>query len=236
MRTRIALISVLGFLGLRCGVAADKPVDPVVTFEYSNLFDTPCYAAIKAPVDTAAAEEVASRMVGWRQQWERDAPEFLATTVRLTGQPFKFHETKAVVFTCPAFVSMSNPLILSARRFVKVTAGDKFEDARSFSRVIFHEVLHRYVAERLRELPGGTTPTLVKYKTEPQVVRSHLYNLAIMEEVFRALGREEDNVANKKFTGSLGAIPGRNANDLARALEIIEKEQAAKLVKELAGK
>jgi hypothetical protein len=215
---------------------AGKPADPNITFEYSNLFDTPCFAAIKTPVDTAAVEELRSRMDSWRERWERDAPAFFETTVKLTGQPFKFHEARAVLFTCPAFVAMSTPLILNVRRLLKTTAGESFMGPPAFSRLVFHEVLHRYVAERLRELPGATTPTLQKYKDEPQVVRSHLYNLSIMEMVFLALGREDDLNEDRKWMRTLGAVPGRGEGDLRRALDIIAKEGAANLVKELAGR
>jgi len=217
--------------------AAAKPADPVITFEYSNLFDNPCYATIKEPVNTAAVEEVRSRMGAWREQWERDAPAFFETTVRLTGRPFKFHEAQAALITCPPFPAMSLPLMLNVRRLLKTTQGAESDDVTAFSRLIFHEVLHRYVFDRVHELPGATTPLLDKYKSEPQPVRSHLHVLAIMEQVFNALGREDDLAADRKFMNSLGGIPGmRGAGDLKRALEIIATEHAEVLVKELSGK
>jgi hypothetical protein len=75
---------------------------------------------------------------------------------------------------------------------------------------------------------------LDKYRGEAPVVRNHLHNLALMEEVFHKLGRE-DSVRETRESGmSLPEIPGlRGANDMARAHEIIATEHAATLVREL---
>jgi len=236
MKSRLISVLIL-VLSPKFGTGAGIRADPMVTFEYSNIFDGPCYNVIKTPVDTAAVEELRARVSSWKEQWERDAPDFFATTVRLTGRPFKFHETHAALFTCPAFPAMSLPLMLNVRRFLAATQGPDSQDPHAFPRTLFHEVLHRYVHERIGELPGRTTPLLEKYKDEPQAVRSHLHNLAIMEEVFKSLGRMEDLEANRKSISSLGGIAGmRGAGDLKRALEIIAAERASALVKELAGK
>jgi len=212
---------------------------PAVTLEYSRLLDGPCFAALNRAPDPAAVDELTTTLPVWRSQWERDAPPLFAEVEKLTGQSFKFHETIAAVITCPTYPSMSIPLMLNARRFLKSTAPDGRppEDAKAFSRMIFHELLHRYVKERVAELPGGTTPLLQKYKDEPQVVRSHLHNVALMQVVYKALGRTDDFAESRTAGYTTSAIAGlRGAGDMDRALAIIEAEKPETLVRELAGR
>jgi hypothetical protein len=210
--------------------------DPAITFDYSALFDGPCYAALHTSPDTAAIDGVRTHLAEWRAEWAEEAPVLLGATVKLTGRPFKFHEATAAIITCPAFPAMSFPLLLNVRRVLTWLAAGT-GPRHGFSQVLLHEVLHRYVSERLDEFPDRRTPTLLKYKDEPQVVRSHLYNVAIMDEVYRELGRDADAAAMNTWLASVGAIPGmRGASDMQRALEIIKKETPAALVRELAGK
>lgn len=210
--------------------------DPAITFDYSALFDGPCYAALHTPPDTAAIDGVRAHLAEWRAEWAEEAPVLLTATVKLTGRPFKFHETTAAIITCPAFPAMSFPLLVNVRR-VLAWAASGTGPRHGFSQVLLHEILHRYVSERLDELPNRSTPTLLKYKDEPQVVRSHLYNVAIMDEVYRELGREADVIAMNEWVASIGAVPGmRGESDMKRALDIIKKETPAALVRELAGK
>jgi hypothetical protein len=210
--------------------------DPAVTFDYSALFDEPCYAALHTSPDAAAIDGVRTHLAEWRAEWAEEGPVLLGMTVKLTGRPFKFLETKAAIITCPAFPAMSFPLLLNVRRVLAWMA-EGTGPHHGFSQVLLHEVLHRYVAERLDEFPDRRTPTLLKYKDEPQVVRSHLYNVAIMDEVYRELGRDADAAAMNTWLASVGAIPGmRGASDMQRALEIIKKETPAALVREFSGK
>ncbi len=78
------------------------------------------------------------------------------------------------------------------RFYLKSLLGDKAAPMTRFSRTVFHEVLHRYVNDRIETLPGKTTPLLTKYRDEPQVVQKHLHVVAIMKAVYAKLGREKD--------------------------------------------
>jgi hypothetical protein len=155
-----------------------------VTFTMSPLFDPACYAAIQKPVDEPMVNAAREHLTAWQADWEHEAPRLVAATVSLTRLPFQFHETAATVITCPAFISMAAPLLLNVRQLLD-RSKQGVASEHEFSEMVFHEVLHRYVAERIRSLPGATTPAWDKYKGEPQPVRSHIYVEAIMELVYR---------------------------------------------------
>jgi len=235
MKATVLAMAVLALCMTPHATAAES--DPRVTFTYSPLFDPACYAAIQKPVDEAAVNAVRAHMDAWQAEWNREAPALFATTVKLTRVPFSFHETAATVITCPAFISMSSPLLLNVRLLLDgMQRGTALKN--EFSAMVFHEVLHRYINERIRSLPGGTTPTWEKYKDEPQPVRSHIYVDAIMELVYRTLGRDDEGAAIRKRDASRGAVAGglRGATDMARALEIVAREGAAPLVAELSAR
>ncbi|HYM25384.1 MAG TPA: hypothetical protein VEU08_19335 [Vicinamibacterales bacterium] len=234
MRKTIAAIAVLTLSTVSQTGAADS--DPRVTFTYSPLFDPACYTAIKQPIDQPMIDTARMHQDEWKAEWDREAPALFSTTVKVTGLPFGFHETIATVVTCPAFISMSSPLLLNVRQLLDRTK-QGIAMKNEFSQMLFHEVLHRYINERIRAL-GGTTPSWEKYKAEPQPVRSHIYVEAIMELVYRTLGREEEGAAIRQRDAGRGAVAGglRGATDMARALEIVEKEGAATLVRELSPK
>ena len=97
-----------------------------------------------------------------------------------------------------------------------------------FSSLVFHQILHRYVSERIMALPDSTTPLLTKYHDEPPPVRYHLHIFAIMNEVYRKLERQNDLDAAIAFEQTLKAAP-----ILKRAREIVDKEGAEAFLREL---
>ncbi len=211
------------------------PAVPVVTFRYSNLLDVPCYTMLHQPVDSAKLKAMLDSLPAITAQWRKDAPVLFATAARLTNVPFQFREAEAALITCPGLISMSLPLIMNVGLLMDASRVDTRPLPARFSSILFHEVLHRYVFDRLE---GRSTPALRKYAGEPQVVRGHLYNVAIMEEVYRVLRRTDDLAATANPNGIGNTeIPGvRNAGDMRRALEIIAAEGPANLVKELSAR
>jgi len=165
---------------------------PKITFEYSSIFDNSCSKAVNKTIEDSAIHELSIRVNEFSLAWNKDAKSLLTTTSRLTKIPFAFHEAKAAFHLCDAFSSMSIPLLINMRYFMRSLQGDSVGSMTQFTGLIFHETLHRYIGDIIKKLPGSTTALLEKYKNEPTPVRNHLHLFALMNEVYRSLGLEND--------------------------------------------
>jgi hypothetical protein len=181
----------------------------------------------KQPIDAAAVTELENRLDSFREHWRKEAPQLLGSTVKLTKAPFQFRETRAALSLC-GFPSISLPLIINMRFYLKSLRGDKATSMTVFSAVVFHELLHRYVADRIATLPDKTTPLLKKYKDEPLGVQNHIHVLAIMKAVYGKLGREKDLDEVNAFGQTLRSAPA-----LKQAQEIVDKEGAENIISEI---
>ena len=213
---------------LLASVIAQAADYPAVTFKYSQIFDSTCAEMTKQPIDAAAVTELENRLDSFREHWRKEAPQLLGTTVKLTKAPFQFRETRAALSLCSGFPSMSLPLTINMRFYLKSLRGEKTESMTVFSTVVFHELLHRYVADRLATLTDKTTPLLTKYKEEPQLVQGHLHVLAIIKAVYVKLGREKDLDEVTAFDQTL-----KSAAAFKRTREIIEKEGVENFISEI---
>ena len=152
---------------------------------------------------------------------------------KVTGVPFRFREaTAAALFVCSGFPSMSLPLLINTRPYLAASAKGPVTPLVDFSNNIMHEVLHRYVNDCLEALPRKTTLLLEKYSTESQAVRNHLHLYAIMELVYRQLGREKDL---KVVFAAEQMFPKAWATS-KRAREIVIEEKAEIFARELRGR
>ena len=224
---RLALV--IFAIGIFCSTpaVAQRANYPEVSFEYSPIFDVTCAEVTKQAVEPAAITELNDRLDSFRDSWRKEAPQLFKATVKVTKVPFQFRETRAALSLCRGFSSMSNPLLINVRFFLVATRGENVVPMTQFSNLIFHEVLHRYVSERIKGLPGTTTPLLTKYRDEPLFVRNHLYLFAIMDEVYRQLGRQKDLDAVIAWEQTVKSAPITK-----RAREIVAIEGAENLIRE----
>lgn len=228
-RSAIILFAVL-ILCAGSAVAQRKSY-PEVTFEYSPVFDGICAEITKQPVEPEAVKELEDRLDSFREQWRKDAPKLFGTTVKITGVKFQFRETKAALHLCQGWgYSMSLPLLINMRYYITAIQGERVSPMPLFSYTVFHEILHRYVSDRMKTLPDNATPLLTKYRAEPLPVRAHLYHLAIVDEVYRKLGRQKDLDAVIAFEQKSKAAP-----ILKRAREIINQEGAKAFLNEFSN-
>lgn len=201
---------------------------PKVIFEYADLYDRFCADVMKKTVEREAVEELETRIGEFRAEWEKQAPTLLKMTVRLTGAPFDYAETKAALSLCNPG-SLSFPLIINARPYLKsINGGDAVQPLDKFVATVFHENLHRYVNDRKARLPDKTTPLLEKYKNEPAPVRNHIHLFAVYDEVYRRLGRQKDleQIMTFEKTSNSAAV-------FKRAREIIAAEGTANVICEI---
>ena len=221
---------------------------PLVKIDHSTLIERYCDSASAAKPDPAVSAELDARLSEFQAAWDKEGPQLLAEDVRLTGQPFRFHETIAALSACPDLPSMSLPLTINAVRFTRAYLSSasappqpvglgrvgpppgprKVLPLSGFAAVLWHEVTHRFVHDIIFAKPGHTTPLLQKYKGESQITRSHLHLFALNQLIWRKLGRE------REFDAQEQSLRSRGIKAYVRALEIVRAEGAEKFVAELA--
>ena len=96
-----------------------------------------------------------------------------------------------------------------------------------FVNSVWHEVTHRYLSRIVAGLPGGTTPSRERHRSETQVVRNHLHLFALEELVYTRLGRRAEYEAVRS------RVLERGDPELQRAYRIVMAEGAEALVAEL---
>jgi hypothetical protein len=184
------------------------------------LFDAPCYTAIGRSVDTVTVHWALARLPVWRAAWERHAPQLLRAVVARMHAPFKFADAQAAIFTCGEIASMSLPLMIKAHRVVagqdataRSAADADSQEGRQFVSMAFHEILHRYVSDRIGAPADHRAPLLRKYAGEPRVVVAHLHVFALMEQVYRRLGMTAEAENMLRTAGSKDVIVGMRGPD-----------------------
>lgn len=219
-----ALFTALLCFAPRSARAADYPV---ITFEYADLYDRFCADVTKTKIEPSAIEEAQSRIGEIHKVWQKEAPQLLKMTVKLTKAPFAFAETKAALSLCNPG-SLSFPLIFDIRKYLKAINGEQARPLADFVDTVFHETLHRYINDRKAKLTGATTPLLEKYKDEPARVRNHIHLFALFDEVYRRLGREN-------YLNQMIALDEKSANAAVfkRAREIVAAEGADNVICEI---
>jgi hypothetical protein len=208
------------------------PAVPNVSFEYGPLVDRPCYATAKLPLDTTLIRATARRVPIWRDAWARKAPELFRTAAAITHSTYSFAETKAAIITCPTYVSMSLPLMINVAKLFRDDTVPVANDTTQFVSLLFHENLHRHISDLIRARPDSTTPLLTKYAAEAPVVLAHLHLLALMDTVYRQVGRVSNLL---RPSGRSAPLAGgyRGENDMDRAREIVRTEGVAAFIREL---
>jgi hypothetical protein len=221
---------------------------PAVKIDHSTLIERYCSGASPAKPDPAVSAELDARVSEFQAAWDKDGPALLAEDVRLTGQPFRFHETIAALSACPDLPSMSLPLTINAVRFTNAYLSSpslppqpvglgrvgpppgprKVIPLSGFAPVLWHEVTHRFVHDIISAKPGHTTPLLQKYSAENQITRSHLHLFALNQLIWRKLGRESE------FDAQEQSLKSRGIQAYVRAIAIVRAEGAEKFVAELA--
>lgn len=200
---------------------------PLVNVIYSSSFDEDCAGRVARPLDPEAVAEVDGLLPQLEAAWRDDGPTLLAAASEAVGRPFRFQQATARLLTC-GIASRSRPLLINVRPYLRATAGRRQAALRQFASTVFHEVLHRYVADLMAEQPFRETPLLRKYAAEAEEVRDHLHLFAIEEVAYPEAGQERDLQDVKSFESRLV-----NARLFARGREIVRAEGAEAFVAEL---
>ena len=171
-------------------------------------------------------DDLHARVAAFQGVWNSEADALLGTAMLVVGKPFPHREMIATLTLC-SVMSMSGPLIINMRRFLQGPMGGQPASDMLFASLVFHELLHTYVVAHR----PPTTPLLIEHQAALQlpVARNHVHLYALMQVVYRKLGRAADLQSIKTFdtSGSSAAYE--------QAWELVEKTGAERWVAELKG-
>jgi len=173
------------------GVAQSIDV-PEIVIEFPGLIETACSELSGRPLDTIAIDELESRLGEFIDEWESTGPLLLREVVAVTGKPFTFHERVAVLHTCDGLSSMSAPLLISARGYLRTLYPDDPWPVSRFPNFLFHEILHNYLHYSFGSIPQ-------EFGHLPQLVQNHLQLMALEKAVYMRLGKVDAIEFNRKY-------------------------------------
>lgn len=170
--------------------AADASSNPKVFFEYGYPFDLMCPQHPQKPINEEMQNELFALIPMVDQLWAKESVALLGTTVATFNKGFDRTELSATLILCHTTPSMSHPLLINMRKFLKSAWDDPRPQSYLVS-LIFHEILHRYLSENFDSL-YSTSTLLKKYQSESGTVLAHLHLMAVQKYVYVQLNREAE--------------------------------------------
>ena len=223
--SRISMALLLGFFiasPLYAQIEAPK-----LFLDYGYVpFDRACESLKDKKIDEALVKEMSERAEEFQQHWDSYGVPLLQDIVNEIGKPFKYRDLVATMSVCE-FYSMSHPLIVNMRRFLKAGPRETPHPKHMFISLVLHELLHIYIhGIGTSDLPLGK-----KYQDEPFSVQSHIYLMAVLKMVLLKNGMEAEFQAILDFDREL------NRPIYLRSWEIVhELEDYRQFVEELKSK
>lgn len=164
-------------------LSAQMPVVEILYPPGGSLLDRLCKNDLKLPVEDKALQAAVQQRAEFQKQWDAEGPSYMTTAINETGLAFPYREMQATLTVClPA--STSIPLIVDVREFLSTTP--KPTPAWEFSEVLFHELMHSYVARVY-----ASSALMKKYRDEPPTVKYHLHVMAIEKITLLKLKRPD---------------------------------------------
>lgn len=229
---RLLLLVTLLLLGAASLIAEptapeSPPVEPTgypeIDFRLGTVpFDLACARISGRETPKEWVEELDERKPEFVAAWRQHGPRLLAATVEALGVGWRQREMIATMTLC-RIPSMSLPLLVSMRHFLRSARGEEADEMFHFVGLVYHELLHTYLVDNLE-----SSALQEKYADEPPRVRSHLHLFAVMKSVYTRLGRAEELEKIQERT----AVFGR---DYQRALAIVDEEGAEPFLAEIRG-
>jgi hypothetical protein len=222
----VSFIVTLFYANLATDLAYAKKNDsikiPTVRIFYAAIFDEVCSQKTSYKIEPAWKQELNNRLPQWQKLWNQEGTQLLKQAIKIVGKAFPQNNFSVPLSVC-SFPSMSTPLIVNVRYSLKSFTEHPNLDDVTIS-TIDHELLHNYIDSFLPK----ETPLLIKYKSEPKMVLSHLHLFALQKATYLALGWQsklKDVIAKDK------SLPN---SDYKRAWEIVnEKENYSAFIEEL---
>ncbi len=225
LKALLALFVASGWLFSSAALAQD--IAPCVYFDYGFVpFDRACESLKGSEIDKAMVEEMSQRVGEFQEHWDVYGTPMIEMIIKEVGKPFRYRDIIATMSVCD-FYSMSHPLILNMRRFLKNGPEAQPHSKQRFLALVVHELLHIYISNiGLEGLPMAE-----KYKDEPFSVRSHVYLMALMKMMYLKSGQVN------AYQDMLDLEKEKNRPIYLRSWEIVnELEDYQAFVKELREK
>ncbi|MCB9025580.1 MAG: hypothetical protein H6625_04620 [Bdellovibrionaceae bacterium] len=192
---------------------------PDIQFRYGRTFDNICAAQAKTVIKPEWLTELTTKLPKLQTEWNKNGEDLLLEVYNIFGKSFLRTEMIVTVFTCQKFPSMSQPLLIKISWFLNSSSNNNPQPDHVFVGLTFHELLHTYIYENFSsQWPTGL---LKKYKDEPDVVLSHLHQVALQKYIYIKLKRENELKDIIKFDQSLG-------KNYHRAWEIVNEIEGYK--------
>jgi len=190
---------------------------PTIYLEYSPPFEARCRAMSDIEVPAAWEDELLARFDEFQEAWDAVGLTLLQAVVEQVGRPFRERDITGILTLCGGG-AISLPLLIGAEDYLVSASGDDAAPLSGFPHVVFHEVLHYYVVDWLRDaMEGGVAPALFeKYQNEPPLVLNHLHLTALLKEVYLELELPDALALMEANYRRLG-------RGYARALEIVNE-------------
>jgi hypothetical protein len=189
---------------------------PSVDVSYANLFDEACAQQTKYQINPSWVSEINTRLPEFKAAWAKDGPVLLKTSEHIVGKNFREKQFLVSLSIC-SLPSMGDPLLVNMRYSLKSFSSTPLSMDVTVG-VIFHELLHRYLAGKI----PANSKLLLKYKSEDETVTSHLHLLALQKAVYLKLGRAD---TLKRVVEKDQALPNKS---YTRAWEIIDHRESYK--------
>lgn len=205
MRWLVAVLFVFPSLALAA-------VGPKLFLTYSPIFDTTCSQLTNYKIQPEWRAEAQGRVPEFQAAWDGEADKLMQTLFDQLGRSYSRKEMTVTLSVCKT-PSISNPFLINVQPWMKSVAGEKAPYPMAlFVDTVFHEFIHNYVQEHLSK----TTPLLLKYKNEEQLVKGHIHLMAVQIQVYKALGLTDRLKV-------IGALYEEIGGSYLRAWEIVTK-------------
>lgn len=158
---------------------------PRIYFSYGILFDQVCEGLSKQTIPSPAKMEGSKKINEFISVWEKNSPDFFKVLLLKVGRGFKRSEESVTLTSCNV-PGVSDPIIIPLKRWLVSLGGH--EPMYGFSDVVFHELLHRYLASNF---DANKSLLLKKYKKESPQVLAHLHLMALQKMIYTELNRQE---------------------------------------------
>ena len=187
---------------------------PEVHMNYGYIpFDRSCSDLTDYQIRPAEIEELTGRVAEFQAAWNAQGPALLGAVIEETGKPFLQCEMRATMTLCH-YRSMSHPLLLNMRRFLRSTGEGEPRSMSLFVGLVFHELLHTYVVDHLNK-----SPLAEKYSEEPGSVISHIHLNALMKMAYLKLGLQEELACIIEKDNMLGRPIYKRAWEIVNQIE-----------------
>lgn len=174
-----------------------KIILPKVVFESGWLLDDSIAEISGFPLDDNAVSEISERLPEFQRYWDTLGLQLLAPIVGKFGLNFEEQDIKGFLL-CGKLHSQSHPLIVNVKYYLASVQKEP-HSMEEFVEVVFHELLHILLQDRLSSWP---TPSIEKYQNEDFEVQSHLHLMSLQKFAHAELGRDTSPL--KEWYGRIG--------------------------------